>query len=76
MTLKEQYFFPRTAGFLCLLFLVLSCGKKNPWISLFPNVESKPYKHYLGIPDSSVHVPNLPKDSLGNYTKGLGSEDP
>ena len=30
----------------------------------------------LGKPDSSIQVPGLRRDSLGNYVEGLGSNDP
>jgi len=59
--------------FLSLMFG--SCSENN-WIPIYQGQETLTFKHYLGIPDSSVHVPGLKKDSLGNYLEGLGYNDP
>ncbi|WP_422079970.1 family 16 glycoside hydrolase [Ulvibacterium sp.] len=60
-----------------LLFLLMnfSCTE-NKWIPIYQGEDAMAFKHYLGIPDSSVQVQGLRKDSLGNYVEGLGYNDP
>ena len=61
--------------FLLLTIYCISC-QNSEWQSLFNGKELPPYHHYLGIPDASIDIPGLEKDSLGNYIQGLGWSDP
>ncbi|MEM1134676.1 MAG: DUF1080 domain-containing protein [Bacteroidota bacterium] len=54
----------------------LSNCQNSKWEPLFDGKKLPPYNHYLGIPDSSINIPGLKKDSLGNYIEGLGWNDP
>ena len=58
------------------LLILLSGCHENEWIPIYQGEEELHFGHYLGIPDSSIHGLDLPTDSLGNYTKGFGYEDP
>jgi len=65
---------------LCKLFLLIfipltACNFVN-WRPLFNGKELPPYPHYLGKPDSSIEIPGLNRDSLGNYLESLGTYDP
>ena len=62
---------------LCILALLfLSACEQEKWIPIYQGEETLAFSHYLGIPDSSIKGLDLPNDSLGNYTSGLGYEDP
>lgn len=61
--------------FLLLAVLCTSCQNNN-WQSLFNGSELPTNNNYLGIPDASIDIPGLEKDRLGNYTQGLGWNDP
>ncbi|MGB3619038.1 MAG: DUF1080 domain-containing protein [Catalinimonas sp.] len=60
------------------MIVASSCngGEEGEWIPLFDGRNLPPFNHYLGKPDPSVDVPGLQRDSLGNYTEGLGWSDP
>lgn len=53
---------------------LISCTQNN-WIPLIEGSELPGYS-YLGKPHSSIQVEGLQRDSLGNYTEGLGLADP
>ena len=60
-----------------LIFLVILPGcNSNRWQPLFNGHELPPFHHYLGRPDSSIAVPGLKRDSLGNYLESVGWNDP
>jgi len=56
--------------------LIISCKKNNEWRPIYNGESELNFKHYLGRPDSSIHIEGLKKDSLGNYVEGLGYNDP
>lgn len=62
--------------FIFITLLCLSACKEEKWIPIYTGEEYLSFKHYLGIPDASIKGLALPQDSLGNYTSGLGYEDP
>lgn len=71
--------YPRTFFHLFIaisFFLVILGCSENKWTPIYQGEDTLRFKHYLGIPDSSVNVQGLKKDSLGNYTEGLGYNDP
>ena len=60
--------------YLCGL-ATLGCVEHH-WQPIYSGEPSLAFEHYLGIPDSSIELPDLARDSLGNYLEGLGSRDP
>ena len=62
--------------FVCITLFFFSACKQEKWIPIYEVEKELRFKNYLGIPDSSIKNLDLPKDSLGNYTSGLGYEDP
>lgn len=59
-----------------ILIAISSCKHSNAWQPVYNGESELNFKHYLGRPDSSIHIEGLAKDSLGNYTEGLGYNDP
>lgn len=62
------------AVYIIIMSFLYGCDNQN-WISLFDG-ENLPGIHYLGVPDPSVDVEGIPRDSSGNYLHGLGYSDP
>lgn len=60
---------------ICIISTLVSC-KTNEWQTLFNGKDLPPHNHYLGIPDATIDIPGLKRDSLGNYLEGLGWNDP
>ena len=67
----------RTIGILLSLTLLLACeqSKNEDWTPLFNGEDLSNWGLYLSVPDSSLEVPNWPKDSLGNYLQPLRDRD-
>lgn len=68
--------------FTTILFLILigtGCSKepKSSFISLFNGQDFSNWETYIGIPEASVIVQNIAKDTAGNYIQPIGlNSDP
>lgn len=57
------------------LFVACQPPPDEDWIPLFNGVDLSNWGLYLSVPDSSLEVPDWPKDSLGNYLQPLRDQD-
>jgi len=62
------------ASALFFILITLGCSKapKEAFTPLFNGQDLTNWETYIGIPEASVVIHELPKDSLGNYTQPLG----
>ena len=65
-------------GLTCVILLCSNCGQEElePWHPLFNGTNLDNWSHYLSVPDSSLNIPDWPRDSTGHYEGPLRQEDP
>jgi len=55
------------------LLAMMSCGSEPQWEPLFNGKDLTGWEYYLGVPPSSVDLPDMERDEEGKYTQPLGS---
>jgi len=61
---------------LAMMYLV-SCSPQPQWETLFNGKDFTGWEVYIGVPDSSVDVPDMQRNEEGKYTQPLGvNNDP
>jgi hypothetical protein len=59
--------------FSACVILLMSCGTKEAAFEpLFNGVDFDGWETYIGVPDSSVNVPGLARNEVGQYTQPVG----
>ncbi len=63
---------PFALAIFSITFFACSSEKKNAFAPLFNGKDLSGWETYIGIPEPSVAVDGIAKDSLGNYTAPIG----